>query len=90
MKNTILINGDYYTPTKNVERMSNRKTDIFDLYERPSHTKVAIFREWQEKLHSIEWLTGNSCRFSIYWTVKDENWEIHHVKITPSYNYLLD
>ena len=54
MKNTILINGDYYTPTKNVERMSNRKTDIFDLYERPSHTKVAIFREWQEKLHSIE------------------------------------
>lgn len=54
MKNTILINGDYYTPTKNVERMSNWKTDIFDLYEKPSYTKVAIFREWQEKLHSIE------------------------------------
>jgi len=90
MKNTILINGDCYTPTTKIEWYSNRKTDIFDLYERPSQTKVAIFKEWQEKLHSIEWLTGNSCRFSIYWTLKDEDWHLHHVKITPSYNYLLD
>lgn len=90
MKNTILIGSDRYTQNNKIERHSNRKTDIFDLYERPSSTKVAIFREWQEKLYTIDGLIGNSSVFSIYWTVKDGDGHLHHVKITPSYNYILD
>lgn len=88
MKN-VKINGVNYT-YKAFEPLYNWKCDIFDLYDRPSTAKVAIFRDWQEKLHSIYWLCGNSCTFSIYWAVKDENWLLHDVKITHCNNYILN
>ena len=86
---TVKINGTTYT-VKKAEPYFNGKTSIFDLYDRPSTTKVVIFREWQEKLNSIYGLVGNSCTFSIYWDVIDENGVKHDVRITHANNYILN
>lgn len=68
----------------------NWKSDIYDLYEKPSYEKVCIFRKWKEKLNTIYWLSWNSHLFSISWNVIDENGVLHNVKITASHNYILD
>jgi hypothetical protein len=67
MKTTekIEINGVFYTP-KAFNPRENGKNSIFDIYARPSDTKIAIFREWEKKLDYITGLQGNSNTFSIY------------------------
>lgn len=88
MKN-ITINGDTYTYGR-FTPVYNGKNDIFDLYDRPSTYKVVAFNEWNEKLVEIYGMTWNSCCFSIYGYVKDENGNLHNVKITRDYNWILD
>lgn len=91
MKNTITINWINFTKTNSIRPLDNGNYSIFDLYDRPSQTKISIFNEWQEKLDCIYWLTWNTSVFSIYWYIIDKNtWIKHNVKITPSYNYVLD
>lgn len=91
MKNNVTINWISFTPTNSITPLYNYKSNIFDLYDRPSYTKISIFNEWNEKLDCIYWLTWNTSVFSIYWYIIDkENWKKHNVKITPSYNYVLD
>lgn len=89
MKKTICINGVYYTPKK-AAIYSNWKSDLFQLYEKPSCEKVRIFNDRKQKLNCIYWLEGNSNTFSIHGNVKDENWSIHNVWITARNNYILD
>ena len=89
MKNTVLINGVYYTPKK-MDPFYNWKSDLYQLYKKPSYGKVCIFRKWKEKLNTIYWLSWNSHFFSISWNVIDENGVLHNVKITASHNYILD
>jgi hypothetical protein len=48
-KKTITINGDVYTYGR-FEPISNRKTDIYDLYDRPSYEKIQAFEEWDKKI----------------------------------------
>lgn len=86
---TIIINWTSYK-FKHYSPVKNWMDDIFDLYARPSQTKIEIFRDWSKKLSRIYGLTGNSMFFSIYWTVKDENWVEHDVWITPCNNYILN
>ena len=91
MKNTIVINWINFTKTNSIQPVYNYKSNIFDLYDRPSYTKINIFNEWSEKLDCITWLTWNKFNFSIYWYIIDkENWQKHNVKITPSYNYVIN
>lgn len=49
MKKTITINGDVYTFGR-FTPVWNFKTDIYDLYDRPSYEKVEAFREWDKKI----------------------------------------
>ena len=88
MKTTTIqwINFNY----KNFNVIKNWKTCIYDLYEKPSYRKVKIFNDWQWKLDLIYWLTWNFHNFSIYGSIKDNDWKFHNVKITKSYNYILD
>ena len=89
MKKTTTINGDVYTYGR-FEPVYNYKTDIYDLYDRPSYEKIQAFEEWNKKLVEIYGMTGNTCQFSIYGYVKDEEWRLHNVKITRDYNWILD
>lgn len=89
MKNTT-IKWIQFTIKNSIDFVNNWITSIYSLYEKPSYEKVKIFNEWNEKLDWIVWLTWNKNFFSIYWYVFDNDWIKHNVKITPSYNYLLD
>ena len=89
MKKTVTINGDVFTFWR-FTPVFNYKNDIYDLYDRPSCYKVAAFNEWNEKLVEIYGMTWNSCTFSIYGYVKDEDGNLHNVKITRDYNWILD
>ena len=83
------INGDTYQTKEGLERpYYNWKTDIFQLYARPSNTKISIFRYWERKLDEITALRWNSMFFSIYGKITDNNWEVKNVWITPSHNYI--
>lgn len=86
---TKTINWITFTVNSRLTPLRNWKTSIFDLYSRPSYTKIKIFNDW-DKLINIYWLTWNSCTFTIYGDILDENWQKHNVKITKGYNYLLD
>ena len=89
MTTTRTINGINFTVNPKITPVKNWKTDIYDLYDHPSCTKVRIFNDWDKKI-CIYWLTGNSSVFSIYWSIRDDEGKDHNVKITPSYNYLID
>lgn len=89
MKKTISINGDSYT-FKKYEPFYNFKRDIYDLYDRPSAYKIDAFNEWDKKLVEIYGMTGNTCTFSIYGMVKDEEGNLHNVRITRDHNWILD
>ena len=88
-KTTVSIKGVTFTPC-NLSPVYNWKSDIFQLYSRPSATKIAIFKDRSQKLDGIYSLTGNCNFFSIYGYIFDDAWKKHNVKITPSYNYILD
>ena len=87
-KKTITINGDVYTYGR-FEPISNRKTDIYDLYDRPSYEKIQAFEEWNKKI-AIYGMVWSKFVFSIYGEVKDEEGNWHNVKITRDYNWILD
>ena len=88
MKKTITINGDVYTYGR-FEPISNRKTDIYDLYDRPSYEKIQAFNEWDKKI-VIQGMVWSKFVFSIYGEVKDEDGKRHEVKITRDYNRILN
>ena len=88
MKKTITINGDVYTYGR-FEPISNRKTDIYDLYDRPSYEKIQAFNEWDKKI-AIYGMVWSKFVFSIYGVVKDEEGNRHDVKITRDYNRILN
>lgn len=89
MKKTVTINGDVYTYGR-FEPCYNFKRDIYDLYDRPSGYKIDAFNEWSKKLVEIYGLTGSKFAFSIHGYVKDEEGQLHNVKITRNYNWILD
>lgn len=86
---TITINWVNFTQKK-LDPYYNWKSDIFDLYKHPSQKKIKIFNYRSKTLNNIYWLTWNMHNFSIYWNIIDQNWQLHNVKITQSYNYILD
>ena len=89
MKKTISINGDVFTFWR-FTPVFNYKNDIYDLYDRPSYEKIQAFDEWNKKLVEIYGMTGSKFAFSIYGYVKDEEGQLHNVKITRDYNWILD
>lgn len=88
MKKTITINGDVYTYGR-FDPVFNYKTDIYDLYDRPSYEKIQAFNEWDKKI-TIHGMVWSKFSFSIHGYVTDENWDVHNVKITKDYNWILD
>jgi hypothetical protein len=60
------------------------------LYEKPSQEKIKIFNDWKSKLTRIYWLTWSKFNFTIYWSIQDQDWINHSVRITKSHNYILD
>ena len=89
MKKTVAIKWIQFTK-KNLDPVYNWKNSIFDLYDHPSHEKIDIFNYWDWVLDEVYWLTGSKFSFSIYWLIKDEDGITHDVKITKSYNYILN
>lgn len=87
MKKTIEINGDVYEITKKGDIYINSKKSIFDLYKRPSETKIKIYNYWKDKLTEITALSWNAMFFCIYWIITHE-WRKYNVKITPAHNYI--
>ena len=88
MKKTITINGDVYTYWR-FTPVRNYKTDIYDLYDRPSYEKIQAFEEWNKKI-IIRGMVWSKFVFSIYGMVIDEDGNYHQVKITRDYNWILD
>ena len=87
---TIEINWINFTPKK-FSPINNRKIKLEDLYKNPSYVKRDVFEFWKKELFDIYWLTGNQNMFTIYWRIKDDNdWKLYDVKITKSYNYILN
>ena len=66
----------------------NWRTELKDLYKKPSKKKQSVFDYWKSKLFYIYWLTWNLYTFQIYWCIRGEDWIIRDVKITPSYNFI--
>ena len=88
--NIIEINKINFTPAK-FSPISNGKTKLEDLYKNPSYIKKDVFEFWKNELFDIYWLTGNQMMFTIYWRIQDsKDWKIYDVKITKSYNYILN
>ena len=85
----LTINGDLFT-FKRLENVANGKTDIFDLYEKPSEEKRKAFKKWEAKLDSIHGLIGGSHNFSIFGKITDEEGIRHTVKITKCNNFIID
>lgn len=87
---TIEINWIPFTPKK-FSPINNRKIKLEDLYKNPSFVKRDVFEFWKKELFDIYWLTWNQMMFTIYWRIRDHlDWTIHDVKITKSYNYILN
>lgn len=88
--NIIEINKINFTPAK-FSPINNGKTKLEDLYKNPSYVKRNVFEFWKKELYEIYWLTWNPMMFNIYWRIRDNlDWTIHDVKITKSYNYILN
>lgn len=85
---TTTINGTTYT-FKKFGPIFNWKSDIFDLYEKPSQEKKDAFKKWKGKLARIYWLIGGIQNYSIFGDVIDENGERHAVKITKDNAFIL-
>lgn len=85
----LTINGDLFK-FKKFDVVKNWKTDISDLYEKPSQEKKDAFNEWEAKLSKIYGLIGGIQNFSIYGEIIDEEGNRHDVKITKSNNFILN
>lgn len=87
---TTTINGINFE-VKKFDPFAYSCNDLFQLYDRPSSTKVEIYNEWQEKLNRIYGVSWSKHQFTIYWNIKDqETWLIRNVRITKAHNYVLD
>ena len=88
--NIIEINWINFIPKK-FNTLSNGIIKLEDLYKNPSSTKRYVFEFWKKELFDIYWLTWNLHQFTIYWRIQDsKDWKIYDVKITKSYNYVLN
>ena len=88
MKKTT-IKGDVFT-FKKFDIVRNWKTDISDLYEKPSQEKKDAFKKREAKLSKIYGLIGGIQNFSIYGEIIDEEGNRHDVKITKGNNFILN
>jgi len=73
---------------KDFSPIHNWMTELSDLYKKPSSAKQKVFNYWKDKLFYIYWLTGNLHMFQIYWCIRDEDWVLRDVKITPFHNFI--
>ena len=83
------IRGDVFK-FKKFDIVRNWKTDIFDLYEKPSQKKRNAFNKREKKLARVYGLIGGSHNFSIFGEIIDEEGNRHDVKITKSNNFILN
>ena len=83
------IRGDLFK-FKKFDIVRNWKTDISDLYEKPSKEKKDAFNEREGKLAKIYGLVGGIQNYSIYGEIIDEEGKRHDVKITKSNNFILN
>lgn len=89
MKNTkfVTVRGINFEEA-NFTPVHNWRTELSDLYKKPSSTKQDVFNYWKEHLFYIYWLTWNLHMFQIYWCIRDDNWFVRDVKITPFHNFI--
>lgn len=73
---------------KDFTPVHNWKTELYHLYKKPSSAKQNVFRYWRNNLFKIYWMTWNLYSFTIYWYIRDDDWVLRDVRITPSYNYI--
>lgn len=85
----VQIRGDLFK-FKKFDVVKNWKTDISDLYEKPSQEKKDAFNEREAKLSKIYGLIGGKQNFSIYGEIIDEEGNRHNVKITKGNNFIID
>ena len=88
MKNTV-INWINFEIKNNFDSYAYSGYTLRDLYEKPSSTKVEIYRDREKKLNRIYWVSGNRHQFIIYWNIKDsETWLNYDVRISQAHNYV--
>lgn len=88
MKYTV-INWINFEIKNNFDSYGYSCNDLRQLYEKPSFTKVEIYRDREKKLNRIYWVSGSKHQFVIYWNIKDsETWLIHDVRISQAHNYV--
>lgn len=84
----LTINGINYEIKKFVIPMWLKS--FYNLYDRPSQTKVEIYEEWYKVLNSVYGCTGSKFAFTIYWNVKDEaTGQLYDVRISKDHNYIM-
>lgn len=102
MAKTIDINGVTFEVVKASTKIgqnitwycvhSYRLDTFWNLYNRPSDTKVRIYEEWERWFLSYGYIhgcTGNFNFFTIYGEVTTPDNERCYVQITPSHNRIV-
>ena len=66
------------------------ENEIFNCYERPSLTKIAIWNDWLKWARETEGVTGYNCmQFTISGFYVDENGNEYNIHIIKSRNELI-
>ena len=84
------VNGINFEVSKNLTTTGHSIMSIFDIYERPSFTKVGIYESWLRfmyELGSVEEfsLRGNCMMFTITARVRTSG-KVYHFFITKAHN----
>ena len=84
------VNGINFEVSKKLTTTGYAIMSIFDIYERPSFTKVGIYESWLRFMHelgSVEEfsLHGNCMTFSITARVRTSD-KVYHFYITKAHN----
>ena len=88
MKYTV-INWINFEIKNNFDSYAYSCNNLWQLYEKPSITKVEIYRDREKKLNRVYWVSGNKNQFVIYWNIKDsETWLVYDVRISQAHNYI--
>ena len=86
----VTINCESFEASKNLTTAGHDIMSIFDVYERPSFTKIGIYDEWLRFMHelgSVEEfsLRGSCSTFSITARVRTSG-KVYHFYITKAHN----
>ena len=96
MKKTITLNGHTFEVhrskyTNTLDLAYYRGRTIYDCYERPSHTKVAIYKEWEEWAYLNNVLHFGVCSYNTFGFslqgLVDHCGHTYLLRITPTHNY---